>query len=232
MTLICSICSPVLGSIVHKSVHVFLLCRAALTLAGLLLHLPPTALLICDASPASPDDLQRRVLWVISCFTWDEGMMKESLFCLGGFFLFQTTRFTPSVSVCRAWNGRWANSRLWLIHRELLRICLNWGLSSASIKQHEQKTPKRFSDLKKQGFCDQLVNIFPSSYATLLRFLCYVIPALLSNCINQGFIMSPHSEAIHSSDRMLQMCHLLQSHLGKQLWHDLRYGELLFNVSA
>lgn len=95
-----------------------------------------------------------------------------------------------------------------------------------------KKTQKRFSDLKKQGFCDQLVNIFPSSYATLLRFLCYVIPELLSNCINQGFIRSPHSEAIHSSDRMLQLCHLLQSHLGKQLWYDLRYGELLFNVSA
>lgn len=60
------------------------LCRAALTLSGLLLHLPPTAQLIYDAPPAPPDDLQHRVLWVISCFTWDGGMVKESLFCLGG----------------------------------------------------------------------------------------------------------------------------------------------------
>lgn len=69
----------------------------------------------------------------------DEGI----IVLFGGFLFFQTTCFPPSVSVCRAWNAHWANSRLWLIHRELLRICLNWELSLASIKQHEQKDPKK-----------------------------------------------------------------------------------------
>lgn len=143
VTLIRSICSPVLGSIVHKSVHVFLLCRAALTLAGLLLHLPPTAQLIYDALPASPDDLQRRVLWVISCFTWDEGMMKESLFCLGGFLFFPKLHIFLHLS--RFAEPEMAAERIvgygWFIGS--CSICLNWGLSSASIKQHKQKKPKK-----------------------------------------------------------------------------------------
>lgn len=97
-----SICSPILGSTQGSQVcpcvsalqSSTVTCRPATPPAS---HSDSAAHVWCSTCTAG----LFAMLWVILRFTWDEGMMNESMFCLG--FLFSlTAHFPPSASVFRA----------------------------------------------------------------------------------------------------------------------------------